>query len=134
MVNMKTSREKNAARITASLFRSLGQPTRLRILQAIGYQEVCVCHLESVLGLRQAYISQHLMALRDQGLVTTRRDGKFIFYRLQSTELLNLIQDASNLAGVNMSNSVSTSRDVLCNCPSCATENETLLPVENTVD
>ncbi|MGW8252092.1 MAG: ArsR family transcriptional regulator, partial [Anaerolineales bacterium] len=42
----------------------IGKPARLQILLAIGSGEACVCHLESVLGMRQAYISQHLMSMR----------------------------------------------------------------------
>jgi len=123
---MKTSREKNFTRITAALFRAIGQPARLRILQAIGHEEACVCHLESLLGLRQAYISQHLMALRDNGLVTTRREGKFIFYRLQNPAILGLIEDAANLAGVALQSTAPAGRKVDCGCPSCSTLSEPL--------
>jgi ArsR family transcriptional regulator len=62
------------------LLHTLGQPVRIRILLAISDDEACVCHLETMLGLRQAYISQHLMAMRNAGILTTRRDGRFIFY------------------------------------------------------
>jgi len=126
---MKTSREKNAARLTAALFRALGQPARLRILQAIAEQEACVCHLESMLGLRQAYISQHLMALRDQGLVIPRREGKFIFYRLYDPALLNLISDAATLTGVTFPEQ--TVRDTQCSCPSCSSQSESLIRLED---
>ena len=44
----------------ASLFRTMGQAARLRIILAIGEGEACVCHLEAILGYRQAYISQQL--------------------------------------------------------------------------
>jgi DNA-binding transcriptional ArsR family regulator len=126
---MKTSKGKNAARMTAALLRALGQPARVRILQGIGQGEACVCHLEAMLGLRQAYISQHLMALRDQGLVTTRRDGKFIFYRLRDPGLLDLIAAAANLAGVTVPGP--TNRDVQCSCPSCSSERESLIQLED---
>jgi DNA-binding transcriptional ArsR family regulator len=129
MMNMKTSRGKNSARSTAALLRALGQPARVRILQGIGEGEACVCHLEALLGLRQAYISQHLMALRDQGLVTTRREGKFIFYRLRDPELLSLIDDAAKLAGVvPPTQSVQNTR---CSCPSCSSESESLIRLED---
>ena len=54
----------------AQLLRAIDQPARLRILMAIGRSEACVCHLEAMLVLRQAYISQHLMALRHAGILT----------------------------------------------------------------
>ena len=84
----------------AALFRQLGKPFRLRILLAIGEGEVCVCHLETVLGKRQAYISQHLMALRKAGLLKTRREGKYIFYRLSDPGLFSLVQQAGRVAGM----------------------------------
>lgn len=124
---MKTSRERNAARITAAVFRALGQPARVRILQAIGDQEACVCHLEAELGLRQAYISQHLMALRDQGLVATRREGKYIFYRLSDPEILSLIGEAGKIAGVTFP--ARTAHNSRCSCPSCSPESEPLIRI-----
>ncbi len=53
------------ALLISNIFRQLSQPSRIEILLAIGEGEACVCHLEAKLGMRQAYISQHLMALRD---------------------------------------------------------------------
>ena len=47
------------------LMQSIDQPARLQILLAIGEGETCVCHLEATFGWRQAYLSQHLMALRE---------------------------------------------------------------------
>ncbi|MBN1667987.1 MAG: winged helix-turn-helix transcriptional regulator, partial [Anaerolineales bacterium] len=58
------------------IFRAVSTPARLRILAAIGTGEACVCHLEARLDLRQAYISQQLMEMRDADLVDTRRDGR----------------------------------------------------------
>ena len=54
--------------------------------------EQCVCHLEAVLGCRQAYISQHLMVLREAGLVEDRRDGARIFYRVIKPEVFDLVE------------------------------------------
>jgi DNA-binding transcriptional ArsR family regulator len=59
----------------AQLFKILMHPTRLSILDVLRGGEQCVCHMEAVLGLRQAHISQHLMVLREAGLVTDRRDA-----------------------------------------------------------
>ena len=69
-------------------------------LFAIGSQEACVCHLEKLLKKRQAYISQHLMVLREAGLLETRRDGKYIYYRLSSPEVLQLVRSAAVLDGM----------------------------------
>lgn len=107
------------------LLRTLGQPARLQILMAIGEGEACVCHLEALLGLRQAYISQHLMALRKAGLLATRRQGRYIFYRLRTLETLNLIRLAGQVAGVIEPAGHSPGFQepaVGCVCPSCAPE------------
>jgi len=81
----------------ASLFRLLSQPLRLQILLVIGEREACVCHLEAVLGFRQATISQQLMVLRDSLLVTANRDGKNIYYRLANPKILSLIRQAAEM-------------------------------------
>jgi len=109
----------------ANLLRTLGQPERLKILLAIGRQEACVCHLEAALGLRQAYISQHLMALRQAGLVTARRDGRNIYYRLQDPSILGFIRRAGEQAGLDqaqMSQAQFPSLPPNCPCPHCAEE------------
>lgn len=111
--------------IIAALLRTLGQPERLKILLAIGQQEACVCHLEAALGLRQAYISQHLMALRQAGLVTARRDGRNIYYRLEDPSLLSFIRLAGEQAGLDqaqMSRASIPSLPPNCPCPHCAEE------------
>jgi DNA-binding transcriptional ArsR family regulator len=107
---------------TASLFSALGSPFRVRILLEIGEGEACVCHLESALKKRQAFISQHLMALREAGLLETRRDGKYIYYRLSRPDFLDLIHDASRLAGFDHAqvSKIETSTNVeICDCPLC---------------
>lgn len=81
----------------AELFRLLSQPARLQILLVIGKGEACVCHLEAALGLRQAYISQQLTVLRDAGLVQPIRDGRNIYYRLSSPQILDLVARAATL-------------------------------------
>jgi DNA-binding transcriptional ArsR family regulator len=65
----------------SGLLLTISAPARLEILLIVGAGEACVCYLESRLGYRQAYISQHLMALRQAGLIDSRREGKYVFYR-----------------------------------------------------
>src|ERR1700686_5476554 len=64
------------------LFRALSDPTRLRLLNLIGDREICVCYFVQILGMSQPKISRHLAYLRRAGIVTARRDGKWIHYRL----------------------------------------------------
>jgi ArsR family transcriptional regulator, arsenate/arsenite/antimonite-responsive transcriptional repressor len=64
------------------LFRALADRTRLRLLNLMDGDEVCVCYLVEALNLTQPKISRHLAYLRRAGIVTARRDGKWMHYRL----------------------------------------------------
>jgi len=64
------------------LFRALADRTRLRLLNLMSGQEVCVCYFIEILGLPQSTISRHLAYMRRAGLVQARRDGKWMHYRL----------------------------------------------------
>jgi DNA-binding transcriptional ArsR family regulator len=105
----------------AGILQAIDQPARLEILLVIGSGEVCVCHLEAALGQRQAYISQHLMALRDAGVITSRRDGRYVFYRLVDVRVLDLIGLAGRLAGIPSAASNTSQLVQDCPCPHCST-------------
>ncbi|HWY71080.1 MAG TPA: metalloregulator ArsR/SmtB family transcription factor [Terriglobales bacterium] len=64
------------------LFRALADPTRLRIINLMVEQEVCVCYFTEVIAAPQPKISRHLAYLRRAGLVGARREGKWMHYRL----------------------------------------------------
>ena len=64
------------------LFRALADPTRLRLLNLIGDQEICVCYFVEVLRMSQPKISRHLAYLRRAGIVAARREGKWMHYRI----------------------------------------------------
>ena len=64
------------------LFKALAERTRLRVIHLIGDDEVCVCFFVEVLKTNQPKISRHLAYLRRAGLVSARRDGKWMHYRL----------------------------------------------------
>ena len=68
---------------TAQVFKALGDPVRLRLFHLLSLKdELCVCHLTEALSLPQSTVSRHLGVLRNAGLVETRRDGKWMHYRL----------------------------------------------------
>ena len=90
----------NGYETSASILKALSHPVRLQILTVLRDEEACVCHLESFLGQRQAYISQQLMKLRDAGLVTDRRDGMNVFYRL-TNEAVEPLLDAAMTKSAN---------------------------------
>jgi len=64
------------------LFKALADHTRLRLINLIGDDEVCVCFFVEVLKINQPKISRHLAYLRRAGVVSARRQGKWIHYRL----------------------------------------------------
>ena len=104
---------------------------RIAILLAIGKSEACVCHLEASLGWRQAYISQHLMALRKANVLTDRRKGRYVFYQLKDPALLDLLLDLARLSGLpaeSISALSNTQVNPSCECPQCA---PALIPATN---
>lgn len=103
---------------SAKLFKALMHPSRLLILETLRDGEQCVCHLEAVLGCRQAYISQHLMVLREAGLVEDRRDGARIFYRVIKPEVFDLVEYANRLSGEKPFH-ISQAKMKDCPCPKC---------------
>jgi DNA-binding transcriptional ArsR family regulator len=79
-----------AAHDLAEIFKALGDPTRVRILSALGDAEVCVSDLVAALGMGQSAVSHQLSYLREMSLVATRRDGKHVFYRLDDDHVRGL--------------------------------------------
>ena len=106
----------------ASPLEAIASPQRIAILLAIGKGEACVCHLETALGMRQAYISQHLMALRKADILQDRRDGRYVFYKIKNASLLDLITASATLSGLSaesVSSLINTQVYPSCECPHC---------------
>lgn len=102
---------------------AIASPQRIAILLAIGKGEACVCHLETALSWRQAYISQHLMALRKADILEDRREGRYVFYSLKNTSYLDLITAAAEVCGVaaeTVFDLINTQKYPSCECPHCA--------------
>lgn len=77
-----------AAARACALLKVLGNPDRLLLMCRLSQGELSVGELEAQLGIRQPTLSQQLGVLREQGLVTTRREGKNIFYSVGSRQAL----------------------------------------------
>ena len=86
----------------ASVARAIGHPHRLEILEHLAQGERGVDALSSRLGLSIANASQHLQQLRRAGLVTSRREGKFILYRLANDKVLALLSSLRQVAERNI--------------------------------
>ncbi len=69
-------------RSMSRVFRALSDENRLRMVALLAQGELCVCHLEAALGLSQTNVSRHLAVLRAAGLVDSRREQSWVYYRL----------------------------------------------------
>ena len=76
----------------ADTFSALGDPTRVRMLDALSHGELCVCDLAAVLGLSQSAVSHQLRLLRGMRLVRPRRDGRIVFYSLDDQHIISLVK------------------------------------------
>src|SRR6476659_5848027 len=78
-------------------FRALADSTRLRIINLIGDQEVCVCFFVEILKTNQPKISRHLAYLRRAGIVASRREGIWMHYRLSTPKVENAARVLMNV-------------------------------------
>ncbi|KUK40593.1 MAG: Regulatory protein, ArsR [Clostridia bacterium 62_21] len=76
--------------LQAEVLKSLGHPTRLKIIELLRGGERCVCELIAALGLEQSNVSQHLGILRKAGLVACRKDGLRVMYRLTDPRVIEV--------------------------------------------
>ena len=81
-----------AASRACELMKVLSNPDRLLILCQLSQQEMCVSEIEATLGIVQPTLSQQLTVLRQMDLVSTRREGKNIYYQLTSQEALAVMK------------------------------------------
>lgn len=83
------------AKKRSKIFKALGDATRLRILKLLSLREMCVCELMIALGLTQPTASHHLKVLENTGLVKSRKEGKWIFYRISNPKLVKMMDELS---------------------------------------
>lgn len=83
----------------ADTFRALGDPTRVRILDALSHGELCVCDLAAVLSLSQSAVSHQLRLLRSLRLVRARRSGRMVFYGLHDSHVTDLLNQGLTHVG-----------------------------------
>ncbi|HSM23698.1 MAG TPA: metalloregulator ArsR/SmtB family transcription factor [Anaerolineaceae bacterium] len=105
----------------ASLLKLVAHPVRIAILKIIRQEEACVCHMEAILGYRQAYLSQQLAILRQSNIIVDRRDGWNIYYQIQDKSILQLLDLSEKLVGPEKSKI--SSKPVRCPCPKCVLKN-----------
>lgn len=76
----------------ADLFKALGDSTRVRILHALSFSELCVCDIASLLCMSSSAVSHQLRVLRGQKIVRYRKDGKNVIYRLADDHVVTLVK------------------------------------------
>jgi len=79
--------------LMAETFKILGDPTRMKMVQALSVGELCVCDLAAMLGVGRTAISNHLRLLRGMRLVKYRRAGKLAYYSLDDGHIAGLLAE-----------------------------------------
>lgn len=106
----------------AKIFRLLNHSTRIAILEILRGGEECVCHLEAILGCRQAYLSQQLSVLRAAGIIQERREGWNRFYRVARLEIYPLLDTVRRLIGEPVPAMPERISSPKCSCPKCCSK------------
>ncbi len=86
-------------KIKAEFFRTLGHPARVRVLELLKDGELTVGELQAELEIDSSGASQHLAAMRRQGLLESRREGTSVFYRVRDPRIFQLLETAKQLIG-----------------------------------
>ena len=91
------------------VFKALGDNNRLRIVCMLAVRELCVCEINAVLNISMSTISSHLKVLRNAGIVKSRKDGRWIIYRLDRSN--QFISDVVSVIISSMKNSETVAGD-----------------------
>jgi len=86
----------------AGFYKLLGDPTRLRLLQALAATEMCVCDLASLLDSTLSAVSHQLRLLRTAGLIRYRKQGKMVYYRLADGRLAAVLLEGQRFMAERM--------------------------------
>jgi DNA-binding transcriptional ArsR family regulator len=118
--------------LQTEILKALAHPVRLQILDALRGAPECVCHLEALLGQRQAYVSQQLARLREAGLVVDEKDGLNVFYRVKDPQVFALLDQVRAVAQIPTAELAPGERGhqaiADCVCPKCESVEAVLAP------
>ncbi len=107
----------------AELLKTLGHPIRLKIIEVLVSNKSCVKNIWESLGLPQATVSQHLISLKNKGIVSCKRDGVMMCYELNDKRIEKIFKDLKEYGGRASSkenhnpNALKTDKPVLLNLP-----------------
>jgi ArsR family transcriptional regulator len=91
---MKTNKEKEyvSAQLKADVLKALGHPTRLMMVEALADGERCVCELNELVEADHSTISKHLAIMKQAGLVSDRKEGLKVYYKLEVPCIVNFMK------------------------------------------
>ena len=92
-----TAHENIRCQARAAIFKALGHPTRLYILEKLKDSPHCVCELTDLIGADTSTVSKHLTVLRNAGLVTSRKEKTTVYYSLTCSCLIQFLDGAEAL-------------------------------------
>ena len=99
----------------AELLKTLGHPIRLKIIEVLVSNKSCVKNIWESLGLPQATVSQHLISLKNKGIVSCKRDGVMMCYELKDKRIEKIFKDLKEYG--NCLNALKTDKPILLNLP-----------------
>lgn len=74
----------------SEFFKAFSDPSRLKIIQALSKNELCVCHIADIVGMSQSAVSHQLRYLKNINILSCRREGKSIIYSLNDSHILHI--------------------------------------------
>ena len=86
--------DSSCVEVASDLLKAVSDPTRLRILSALTFSELCVCDISAVVGVSESAVSHQLRLLREHRLVSSRKDGRVVYYQLADTHVKLLLDNA----------------------------------------
>jgi len=92
-----TSQEKLRCEARAAIFKALGHPTRLFIMEKLRDNPYCVCELTELIGADTSTVSKHLTILRNVGLVQSSKKGTTVYYSITCSCLVQFLEGAESL-------------------------------------
>ena len=87
-----TRTDRTVVQALADMFRILGDPTRVRIVDVLSEGELCVCDIAEHVGISESAVSHQLRLMRSMRLVRGRREGRCVYYTLDDQHILDLFQ------------------------------------------
>lgn len=97
--NAKTEPAKPIYQVKAEFFRTLGHPARVRVLELLKGGEMTVGELQAELGIDSSGASQHLSAMRRQGILEARKQGTSVYYSVRDPRVFQILESARQVIG-----------------------------------